>query len=114
MSNATISNTTITNDLVVSTTTEVALVGVEVSAATAEFIKVKKAIAELEKQEAALRAVLLEAAGSADEVLFEGKVIYTLNRSTRRSNDAKVLAEKFPEAYLATLRETAQVRITTK
>lgn len=93
------------------TTTSKVEVDAQIVSATMELTKVREMMRELEKQEKALREQLLAVAGDADQVLFGGIPLFDIERSTRRSPDLKVLAEKFPQAYAETLRETPVTKI---
>lgn len=95
----------------ITTTTNAVEVNAQIVSATVELTKVREMMRELEKQEKVLRDQLLAVAGDADQVLFGGLPLFDIERSTRRSNDLKALAEKFPQAYAETLRETPVTKI---
>jgi hypothetical protein len=78
-----------------------------------ELAQLRETQRDLAKKEALLKERLLEALGNAEEATFGGVVVYKTQTSTRRSNDLKALAEKFPEAFAETLRETPVVKIIT-
>jgi hypothetical protein len=99
-------------NITTSTTTSVEVSAV-VAKATLELAQLRETARELEKKELALKAVILEAVGNADGATFGGLPIFNIQRSTRRSNDLKALAEKFPQAFAETLRETPQTKIIT-
>lgn len=77
----------------------------------AELAELKHARTEIEKREKALKAEVLAAlpqrqVGVKFVVRIGGMIRANVNRVVREVTDRKVLAEAFPEAYSATLRET--------
>lgn len=84
-----------------------------VAKATMELAQLREMAREMAKKEEALKKAIFDAIGTADDGMFGGLPIFTIERSTRRSNDLKALAEKFPEAYKETLRETPVNKIKT-
>lgn len=99
-------------NITTSTTTSVEVSAVLTQNAL-ELAQLRETQRELAKKEALLKERLLEALGDAQEATFGGVVVYKTQTSTRRSNDLKALAEKFPEAFAETLRETPVVKIIT-
>ena len=95
-----------------STTTSVEVSAV-ITQNALELAQLRETQRDLAKKEALLKERLLEALGNAEEATFGGVVVYKTQTSTRRSNDLKALAEKFPEAFAETLRETPVVKIIT-
>lgn len=95
-----------------STTTSVEVSAILVQNAL-ELAQLRETQRDLAKKEALLKERLLDALGNAEEATFGGVVVYKTQHSTRRSNDLKALAEKFPEAFAETLRETPVVKIIT-
>jgi low affinity Fe/Cu permease len=100
----------ITTSTTISTSVEVSAVLVQNALELAQLRETQR---DLAKKEAMLKERLLNALGEAEEATFGGVVVYKTQTSTRRSNDLKALAEKFPEAYAETLRETPVVKIIT-
>jgi hypothetical protein len=86
-------------------------VSAKVMAELLELAKLREMANEMKKREDAIRKNILEIAGNADEVLFEGMVIANIQHSVRRSNDLKVLEAEYPEAYEGTLRATPTTKI---
>ena len=84
-----------------------------VAKATMELAQLREMAREMTKKEDLLKKIILDAVGTGDEGIFGGLPVFAIERSTRRSNDLKALAEKFPEAYAETLRETPVVKIKT-
>jgi hypothetical protein len=76
-----------------------------------ELAKIREMASDLKKREDEIRAKVLELAGHADEVHFEGMVIANIQHSTRRSNDLKALEADFPEAFEATLKTSPVTKI---
>lgn len=87
-----------------------------INTATAEAIaklaETRKAIKALEEQERALRDSIVSALGDHKEAIFRGQKIANLSFVTRTTIDSKALAEKFPEAYEATRKESTSPRLT--
>lgn len=86
-------------------------VSAKVMAELLELAKLREMANEMKKREDAIRKNILELAGNADEVLFEGMVIANIQHSVRRSNDLKALEAEYPEAYEGTLRATPTTKI---
>lgn len=77
----------------------------DVIGALRQFSAAKAAIAEAEAQKEAAEAVIRAALGEAKEGIVRGIVAVKVSSlRTRKSNDAKVLIDAFPEAYEASLK----------
>lgn len=87
-----------------------------ITTATAEAItrlaETRKAIKALEEQERELRDSIVQALGDNKEAVFRGQTVARLAFVTRTTIDSKSLAEKFPEAYEATRKESTSPRLT--
>ncbi len=97
----------IKNAVVVTTTTTAVELTAEAQKALADFANAKEAIKALEEQKANAEAILREALGNAEAGIVDGKVAVKVASRVRKGTDGKLLAEKFPEAYEATLTSTA-------
>ena len=86
-------------------------VSAKVMAELLELAKLREMASDLKKREDEIRKNILDLAGNADEVLFEGMVIANIQHSVRRSNDLKKLEADFPEAFEGTLRATPTTKI---
>lgn len=78
----------------------------------AELAQVRGIIKGLEERERELRDAVVEALGDNKEAVFRNQTIARLSFVTRTTVDSKALAEKFPEAYDATKRESTSPRLT--
>lgn len=79
--------------------------------------RIKAARAEqkrLAEQERADRDALLALLGTATEGTFRGVTVVTVRPQTRSGVNSKLLAEKYPEAYAATLTHTESIRVDVK
>jgi hypothetical protein len=86
-------------------------VSAKVMAELLELAKLREMASDLKKREDEIRKHILELAGNADEVTFEGMVVANIQHSTRRSNDLKALEADFPEAFEGTLRVSPVTKI---
>lgn len=91
---------------VISTTTTAVELSTEAQKALADFAMAKATIKALEEQKDKAEAILREALGNAENGMVNGKVAVKVAHRTRKGTDSKSLAEKFPEAYEATLTQT--------
>lgn len=80
--------------------------------AIAELAQVRSIIKGLEERERELRDSVIEALGDNKEAVFRNQTIARLSLVTRTTVDSKALAEKFPEAFNATKRESTSARLT--
>jgi predicted phage-related endonuclease len=80
--------------------------------AIAELAQVREIIKGLESRERELRDAVVEALGDNNVAVFRNQTIARLSLVTRTTVDSKALAEKFPEAYDATKRESTSPRLT--
>ena len=87
-------------------------VGQKTAEAIAELGAVRAQIKALETQERQLRDNIVSALGEHSEAVFRNQTIARLSLVTRTTVDSKALAEKFPEAYDATKRESTSPRLT--
>lgn len=87
-------------------------VGQKTADAIAELAQVRDIIKGLEARERELRDSVIEALGDNKEAVFRNQTIARLAFVTRTTVDSKALAEKFPEAYSATKRESTSPRLT--
>lgn len=79
----------------------------EAVAALKVFAEAKARIKAAEEAKKAAEAIIRAAAGDAQTIIVRGIKAATISDPrTRRSNDAKILQEAFPEAYQASLKET--------
>ena len=78
----------------------------------AELAQVRGIIKGLEERERELRDAVIEGLGEHKEAVFRNQTIARLAFVTRTTVDSKALAEKFPEAYSATKRESTSPRLT--
>lgn len=87
-----------------------------INTATAEAIRelaeTRKAIKALEEQERKLRDSIIEALGEHTEAIFRNQKVASLAVISRTTIDSKALAEKFPEAFEATRKESTFPRLT--
>jgi predicted phage-related endonuclease len=97
----------IVNTQIITTSTTAVELNAEAQVALAKFAQAKEAIKALEAQKDEAEAILREALGTAEVGLVNGKNAVKVAQRTRKGTDAKVLAEKFPEAYEATLVATS-------
>ncbi len=95
----------------ITTSTTSVQVSLETLLAVREIARLRDEQKKMAEQEALIRKQLLEVAGSADELVFEGVAIANIQRSTRTGTDTKALAEKFPEAFAETRTTTPQVKV---
>jgi predicted phage-related endonuclease len=77
-----------------------------------KFNAIKAALKAIEEQKAEIEAELREMLGNAEALTVEGQEIFKLAHRTNTSIDKKKLMEAFPEAYEATLKQTAYDFIT--
>lgn len=96
----------IVNTQVVTTTTTAVELTAEAQKALADFALAKATIKALEAQKDEAEAIIREALGNAQAGTVAGKVAVKVAQRTRKGTDTKTLAEKFPEAYEATLTQT--------
>jgi predicted phage-related endonuclease len=87
-------------------------VGQKTAEAIAELGQVRAAIKALEAQERALRDNIVDALGDHKVAVFRNQTIARLAFVSRTTIDSKALAEKFPEAFDATKRESTSARLT--
>lgn len=78
----------------------------------AELAQVREIIKGLEARERELRDAVVEALGDNKVAVFRNQTIARLSFVTRTTVDSKALAERFPEAYDATKRESTSPRLT--
>lgn len=91
---------------VVTTSTTTAELSAEAQTALEAFVSAKEAIKALEEQKALAEEILRSALGNAEAGVVDGKIVVKVAHRTRKGTDSKALAEKFPEAYEATLSVT--------
>lgn len=87
-------------------------INTETAEAIRELAQVRSIIKELEEQERKLRNAVVEALGDHKEAIFRGQKVASLTFVTRTTVDSKALAEKFPEAFEATRKESTSPRLT--
>lgn len=87
-------------------------VGQKTAEAIAELGAVRAQIKALEAQERELRDSIVDALGEHTEAVFRNQTIARLAFVSRTTIDSKALAEKFPEAFDATKRESTSARLT--
>lgn len=87
-------------------------VGQKTAEAIAELGAVRAEIKALEAKERQLRDNIVEALGEHTVAVFRNQTIARLAIVPRTTIDAKALAEKFPEAFDATKRESVFPRLT--
>lgn len=75
--------------------------------AIAEWVEVKDMIKALEERKKALDSHIKEMLGDAEVGTIDGKVRIEVSHRQRTTNDSKLLAEGYPEAYEATKRTTS-------
>ena len=75
--------------------------------AIAEWVEVKDTIKALEERKNSLDALIKEAMGDAEVGTVDGRVRIKVSHRERTTNDSKLLAEGYPEAYEATKRTTS-------
>lgn len=80
--------------------------------AIAELAQVRSIIKGLEARERELRDSVVDALGDNTVAVFRNQTIARLSFVTRTTVDSKALAEKFPEAFAATKRESTSPRLT--
>jgi predicted phage-related endonuclease len=97
----------IVNTQIVTTSTTAVELNAKAQKALADFSMAKATIKALEAQKDEAEAILREVLGNAEAGMVNGKVAVKVAQRVRKGTDAKVLAEKFPEAYEATLTSTA-------
>ena len=95
------------NTQVITTSTTAVELSTEAQKALADFANAKEAIKAFEELKATAEAIIREALGNAEAGFVDGKVAVKVASRTRKGTDGKLLAEKFPEAYEATLTSTA-------
>lgn len=95
------------NTQVVTTSTTTTELSADAQKFLQQFADAKEAIKALEALKDEAEANLREALGNAEVGTIDGKVAVKVAKRERKGTDAKVLAEKFPEAYQATLTVTA-------
>jgi predicted phage-related endonuclease len=78
----------------------------------AELAQVREIIKGLEARERELRDAVVEALGDNKVAVFRNQTIARLAFVTRTTVDSKALAEKYPEAFAATKRESTSARLT--
>ena len=100
-------NSIVKNTQVVTTTSTTTELSAEAQVALKQFADAKEAIKAFEAQKEQAEAILREALGTAEVGTVDGLSVVKVAKRERKGTDAKVLAEKFPEAYEATLVETA-------
>ena len=96
----------IVNTQIVTTSTTAVELDAQAQKALADFAMVKATIKALEEQKDQAEAILREALGNAEAGMVNGKVAVKVAQRVRKGTNAKQLAEKFPEAYEATLTTT--------
>lgn len=87
-------------------------VGQKTAEAIAELGAVRAELKQLEARERELRDSIVDALGEHTEAVFRNQTIARLSLVTRTTVDSKALAEKFPEAFNATKRESTSARLT--
>ena len=100
-------NSIVKNTQVVTTTSTTTELSAEAQVALKQFADAKEAIKAFEAQKDQAEAILREALGNAEVGKIDGVSVVKVAKRERKGTDAKVLAEKFPEAYEATLTVTA-------
>lgn len=86
-------------------------VSAKVMAELLELAKLREMANEMKKREDEIRKTILDLAGNAEEIHFEGLVVANIQHSVRRSNDLKKLEADYPEAFEGTLRATPTTKI---
>ena len=99
-------NSIVKNTQVITTSTTTTELSVEAQVALKQFADAKEAIKAFEAIKNEAEANLRIALGDAEVGTIDGKVALKVAKRTRKGTDAKLLAEKFPEAYEATLTST--------
>lgn len=87
-------------------------VGQKTADAIAELAQVRSIIKGLEERERELRDSVIADMGEHKVAVFRNQTIARLSFVTRTTVDSKALAEKFPEAFDATKRESTSARLT--
>lgn len=87
-------------------------VGQKTADAIAELAQVRSIIKGLEERERELRDSVIADMGEHKVAVFRNQTIARLAFVTRTTVDSKALAEKFPEAFDATKRESTSARLT--
>lgn len=86
-------------------------VSAKVMAELLELAKLREMASEMKKREDEIRKTILDLAGNAEEIHFEGLVVANIQHSVRRSNDLKKLEADYPEAFEGTLKATPTTKI---
>lgn len=87
-------------------------INTQTAEAIRELAQVRSIIKGLEERERELRDSVIEALGEHTEAIFRGQKVASLAIISRTSVDSKALAEKFPEAFEATRKESTFPRLT--
>ena len=87
-------------------------INTQTAEAIRELAQVRSIIKGLEERERELRDSVIEALGEHTEAIFRGQKVASLALISRTTVDPKALAEKFPEAFEATRKESTFPRLT--